>query len=161
MRRMLWLFVFVSLAAAPPAAAQTEIDRLLVRVYGAVITQSDVRQARALKLVPDVSSDEAVQRALENRLLLLRELTTAPPAAAATDEAIAARRRTWEQAIGGDAPTLLARHGMPEGVLTAWLRDDARIEAFLRHQFGDAGDPNRAKALGSWIERLRQRAGLR
>ena len=39
MRRMLWLFVFVSLAAAPPAAAQTEIDRLLVRVYRAVITR--------------------------------------------------------------------------------------------------------------------------
>ena len=118
---------------------QTEVDRLLVRVYGAVITQSDVRQARALKLVSDTGSDEATQRGLENRLLLLRELAGAAPGQAPSEDAFAARRRMWEQAMGGDAGAQLSRYGMNEASINAWLRDDARIDAFLRQQFGDPG----------------------
>jgi hypothetical protein len=147
---------------APSASAQTEIDRLLVRVYGAVITQSDVSQARALKLVADTSSDEAVLRALENRVLILRELTVATGAPQPTDDALAERRRVWQQAVGGaDLPALLSRHGMSESTLTAWIRDDARMDAYMRHQFGSAGDPSRERAVNGWIDRLRQRAGLR
>jgi hypothetical protein len=72
--------VVAGLAAGVSAAGAQEIDRLLVRVNGAVLMQSDIRQARALKLVPDTGSDEATQRALENRLLMLGEVSRGAPA---------------------------------------------------------------------------------
>jgi hypothetical protein len=158
---MLSIALAVGLCASA-AGAQTEIDRLLVRVYGAVITQSDVRQARALKLVADTSSDQAALRGLENRILVLRELTLMPGAPQATDEAVAERRREWQQSLGGaDLAALLSRHGMNEATLTAWMRDDARADAYLARQFGNPADPNRERALTGWLDRLRQRAGLR
>jgi hypothetical protein len=158
---LVWLLAATFGGALPASAQQTEVDRLLVRVYGAVITQSDVRQARALKLVSDTGSDEATQRGLENRLLLLRELAGAASGQGPGDDAFAARRRMWEQAMGGDAGAQLSRYGMNEASINAWLRDDARIDAFLRQQFGEPGGSERERALSNWVDRLRQRAGLR
>jgi hypothetical protein len=160
------LFVAAGVAAAlgatpARASAQTEVDRLLVRVNGSVITSSDVRQARALKLVPDTSSDASTQRGLENRVLMIAEAGRSASPAIVSDADVAERRKAWEASLGGDAATLLSTHGMNEGGLTAWLRDDLRVEQFLRQQFGAPGDPNREKAEAQWLERLRQRAGLR
>ena len=44
--------------------AQIELDRIVSRAGGQIITQSDIRRARDLHLVDDVSTDQAVQRAL-------------------------------------------------------------------------------------------------
>lgn len=157
-RHLMMTVVAIALAIAPRAAmAQVEVDRLLVRVKGSIITVSDVRQARGLKLVADTSSDEAAQRGLENRLLVLSEMAASNPPAPADDE-LALRRRAWQASLGGgDVAALLARNGMSEPALEAWLKDDVRIDAFLAKRFGAQGDVNRDK----WIALLRQRAGLR
>jgi hypothetical protein len=152
--------VVAGLAAGVSAAGAQEIDRLLVRVNGAVLMQSDIRQARALKLVPDTGSDEATQRALENRLLMLGEVSRGGPVAV-DDGELNARRSRWAASVGPDADAQLARHGMTRASLDAWLRDDARVEAYVRQTFGDPADPAKARSVAAWVDRLRQRAGLR
>jgi hypothetical protein len=149
---------------APPGApaAQVEIDRILVRVNGHIITTSDVRQARALRLVDDVSSEAAVQRALENRLLILGEMARAAPAAPPREADVAARRTAWITSLGAgaDVPGLLAKGGMSEAELQAWLTDDVRVAAYLQRQFGMLPGAERVRATDEWINRLRQRADL-
>ena len=82
--------------AGAMAAAQSqqpiEIDRTLEHIYGTAITTSDLREARLLKLVPEAAvSDGDVQRALENRLLIMHEMTRAQAVDPGRD-AVAARR---------------------------------------------------------------------
>ncbi len=132
---------------------QVEMDRIVSRVGGRIITQSDVRQARALGLVADTSSDEAAQRALEDRLLILSEMERAAPVPPPSDQAVAARRAAWT-----------ARHDpagrMSDAEIDAWIRDDLRIEAFLQRQFGMLPAAERDRARTDWLARLRQRADL-
>ena len=160
-----WIVVSSFLAtvlAASPAASQIEVDRIVSRVSGRIITQSDLRQARILKLVDDVSSEAAIRRGLETRLLILHELDRAaalPPAGA---DDLTAHRREWESSVGGEAvgADLLRQSGMAESDLESWLRDDLRIRGYLRRQFGMLGDAERDRAVADWTNRLRQRAGL-
>lgn len=144
----------------PALAAQVELDRILTRVNGRAITQSDVRQARALGLVDDVSSDAAAQRALEDRVLILTEMNRAAPVAPPSDEEIAARRQAWSARLGAGAnvDALLARNGMSPDDLQTWLKDDLRIRAYLARQFGAIPEAERTKATTDWLTRLRQRA---
>lgn len=157
----------IALSIAVPVtaggAAQIELDRIVSRAAGRIITQSDIRQAQALRLVDDPSSEAAVRRALETRLLILGELERAaafPPPSAAE---VAARRAEWTASVGGQdqAAGLLARHGMTDGELESWLADDLRIHAYLGRQFGMLSDGERGRAVDEWISRLRQRADLR
>src|SRR6187549_2665332 len=93
------MFVCGVLAGSAGLSAQEPLDRILSRVNGKIVTLSDVRQAQLLKLVDDVGSEAGTQRALENRLLLLAELsrvTSLPPATAGEFEA---RRREWEASV--------------------------------------------------------------
>ena len=81
------LLVAAILVCAVPAlrAQQVELDRTLERVYGSVVMTSDVRQVRLLKLVDaGADTDAAAQAAIENRLLIMRELSrgTVPEPAA-------------------------------------------------------------------------------
>jgi hypothetical protein len=158
MRRVLAFCALTAVLAtgATTATAQTRLDRLVSRVNGVAITQTDVSQARMLKLVADTSSDAAAQRELENRILILGELSRAGGLDPIDDAAVAARRRQWEAALGAPAADLMARADMNEKALVAWLRDDLRTGAFLQRQFGD-----RTAAKNEWIARLRERAGLR
>jgi hypothetical protein len=162
MRASVWSSVVVTVVLLAPRApfAQAEIDRLLVKVNGAVLMSSDIRQARALKLVADTSSDAAVQRALENRLLMVAEVNRVSPPAVSDDQ-IAERRRQWHASVGADADALLQKNGMSAGALDTWLRDDLRVDAYVRQTFGDQSDPAKARATAAWIDRLRARAGLR
>jgi hypothetical protein len=132
-----------------------ELDRILSRAGGRIVTQSDVRQARALKLVDDTSSDDAVRRALEDRWLILNEIGRAAPIAPASEADLALRRDEWE-AGGGRA----ASPAMGESDLQNWLRDDLRIRAFLQRQFGSLPEGERARAREEWLARLRTRAEL-
>jgi hypothetical protein len=143
-------------AGAVPARAQASLDRLLSRVNGVAITASDVSQARTLKLVADTSSDEACQRELENRILVLGEVSRGAALDSIDDAAVAEHRRSWEASLGAPADQLMSRADMSERALQAWLRDDLRIRAFLQRQFG-----GRPGAVSDWIARLRERAGLR
>ncbi|HEX5069084.1 MAG TPA: hypothetical protein VFV78_02625 [Vicinamibacterales bacterium] len=162
----LWLFVpllATGLLAAPPRQA-VEIDRTLQHVYNTAIMASDVRQCRQLRLLPEAGAgDERILTALENRLLLLREVsrqapTTAQPSAAA----IAARRQAWTGAWppGTDVPGLLKANGMTEQALDGWFRDDLRIAAYVDLRFGATADDARSARVADWIAELRRRANL-
>ncbi|SRR5690606_30846057 len=143
--------------------AQIELDRIVSRAGGQIITQSDIRRARDLHLVDDVSTDQAVQRALETRLLILGELDRAVPLGAIGPEALSTRRTEWAASIGGEdrVSSLLGPTGMSDADLETWLRDDLRIRAYINRQFGMLPESERQRAVDEWIDRLRQRAELR
>jgi len=154
------LFAHLVTVPAPPQAI--EIDRTLQHVYGVAIMASDIRQVKLLRLLPDIEmSDDRILAALENRLLLLREVsrqsTTQPPPAA-----IAQRRQTWAGAwpAGTDLPGLMAKAGMNDQAVDGWFRDDLRIAAYLDLRFGVTADQARATRLAEWITELRRRANL-
>jgi len=158
------LLPVVLLAAAVPgvAAQQAEIDRILWNFNGAIITTTDVWQARQLKLVPaDATTDDQVLRALQNRQLMLIEIRRVPPPAPAAND-VAAHRREWETTLGSgvDVRALLAKSGMSEKTCDGWLTDDLRIRAYLHERFGKLPDADRAARTEEWLRGLRQRAGL-
>jgi hypothetical protein len=151
------------LEAAPAGPPQAELDHIVGRVNDRIITQSDVREARALRLVDDPSSDDAARVCLENRLLILGEIARSAPVATPTSADVAARREAWERTVGG---AVRARHlqsevGMSDGLLQAWFRDDGRVDAYLDRQFGSLPAAERSRATSDWLARLRQRAGLK
>jgi hypothetical protein len=160
-------FVPVTVAATVLMAgvsgfAQVEVDRTLSRVYGAAIMLSDVRQAGVLKLVPEAAAgDDAVQAALENRLLVLREVARGAPAEP-DREAVAARRRAWTASWppGADLASAMARVGMSDQALDGWFRDDLLMAAYLDQRFGAQADAARAARIAAWIADLRRRANL-
>jgi hypothetical protein len=145
------------------AGGQAELDRIVARVNNRIITQSDVRQARLLHLVDDTSSDDSTRRALENRILILNDLSRSSGLPPTTGEDLTARHQQWEARVGGRGrgAQLLTQAGMTEKGLDAWLSDDLRVQAYLQRQFGTLSDVDRSRAAGDWIARLRQRAGLR
>jgi hypothetical protein len=153
--------VAVGAGLAAAAAAQVEVDRTLQRVYGTPIMASDVRQVRLLKLVPEAGSDAAALTALENRLLILREVSRV--AAPEPDrEAIQARRGAWAAGWppGTDLGALMARVGMTDQALDGWFRGDLQIAAYLDQRFGTPDAAGRASRLAEWITELRRRANI-
>ena len=158
------LVAAITLVCAVPVlrAQQVELDRTLERVYGSVVMTSDVRQVRLLKLVDaGADTDAAAQAAIENRLLILRELSrgaVTEPAADRIAEKREAWRKTWPAST--DIPALLARAGMSTQALDGWFRDDLKIEAFLAIRFPQIGDTRRPERIGAWINDLRRRANL-
>jgi hypothetical protein len=145
----------------PPVAPQIELDRTLQRVYGTAIMSSDVRQARLLRLVPGAADDKAVLTAIENRLLMMREVSRGQVAEPAAED-VARRRAAWAATLpaGTDLPALLVRTGMTDAGLDGWFRDDLLVEAYQAQRFGPADDPKRAARVADWLRDLRQRAGL-
>jgi hypothetical protein len=155
--------VITLILAAPLGAGQEVIDRVLSRVNGQIVTLSDLRQCRSLKLLAvDGDSDEAYQRALENRLLILREISRGA-AGEADQQAIASRRREWEGLLGSGPPVQdrLAQAGMSADALDAWLANDVRIKVYLDQRFSSTPAADRPQVVNHWIDMLRQRAGLR
>lgn len=150
------------LAGVAGAAQQVEVDRTLQRVNGTPIMASDVREARLLKLVPEAAAgDEAVQRALENRVLMLGEVSRTTPVVPGGD-AIAARRRAWTASWppGTDLPALMMRVGTTDQALDGWFRDELQIAAYLDQRFGVQADAARAARIAEWIAEMRKRANL-
>lgn len=142
--------------------AQVEIDRTLERIYGVPIMASDVRQARLLHLfAASEDSDRAIQTALENRLLVLREVTRGGSQQPASS-AVAERRRSWSATLppGFDVEAVMVRAGMNADALDTWFGDDVRIDEYLTRRFGQAADPRRAGRIDEWVRDLRRRAGL-
>jgi hypothetical protein len=151
-------FMFFMIAAVD---AQAVIDRTLsVPVAGQVILESDIRQARLLHLVKtDLGNNDAIQMELENRLLILAELSRSRPPEPSAEEK-AARRRTWEASFdpGVNIAERIKQSGMTDAGLDAWLSDDVKVEKYIRQRFGSVGDP--AAAIERWLQGLRKRAGL-
>jgi len=123
---------------------------------------SDIRVALELELVPrSVTTDAAVQAELENRLIMLAEIGASSSVAEPTDADVAERRQQWERALGpgGTPAERLAGEHMTEADLMAWLKDDVRIQKYLRERF--IRETNAADAINRWILDLRRKAGLR
>jgi hypothetical protein len=139
-----------------------EIDRVLQRVAGDVITTLHVRRARLLRLTPGAGTDEAVLRELVNRRLMLFEVARFNPDPP-PDAGVAEARRAWEASLepGTDVPALLVRAGMRPSALDGWFRDNLRLRAYLAQRFGAVPDAERPAAIAAWIRGLRDRAGLR
>ena len=131
-------------------AQDVVVDRMLAVVNGDVITLSDARAARRLRLLPGVASmdDETLVGQLIERRLVLAEVARYAPAEP-TAEQMAARRRAWAAGLpaGADVPKLLLSVGMREASLTSWLRDDQRIASYLDQRFTAAAQPTREQAL--------------
>lgn len=161
-----WLIAGLATMAAAvsssvPAAAQTVIDRTLATVNGQVLMESDVRQARRLKLVPlGDGSDVAIQTELENRILVLAQIGRSAQPDPTADE-VQARREAWQASLpsGASVKDLLAQSGMTDDELGAWLRNDVRIQNYLQQLFSRQADP--PAAIGKFILELRRRAGLK
>jgi hypothetical protein len=147
------LSLVIALIATAPA--QQVLDRVILRFGSEIVTSLDVRQARLLKLV-DVPSDtdDAYVTALVNRRLMLSEVRRNPPPEPAA-ESVEARYRDWSRGLGGDPADRLARAGMTDAGLRAWLSDDIRLQGYLANRFG-----GRSADVASWLAVLRQRAGL-
>lgn len=162
MRPILITAIGLMLAAPSLRAQQVELDRTLERVYDSVVTTSDVRQVRLLKLAEGgADTDAAAQATIENRLLIKRELSrgnVAEPSADRIAEKREAWRKTWPAST--DVPALLARAGMSAQALDGWFRDDLRIEAYLAERFPQTTDPRRAERVNAWVNDLRRRANL-
>ena len=81
-----------------------------------------------LKLAGDVQSDQDVLTSLENRLLILRELSRA--AGADPEPArVSTRRKEWSAGwpAGTDVNTLLTANGMSDQAMDGWCRMNAGI----------------------------------
>lgn len=139
-----------ALAIAPVSAQEMTIDRMVAVVNGDVVTQSDVRAARRLVLVPFAATmdDEALIGQLIERRLILAEVARYAPVEP-TKEQVATRRTAWAAGLppAADIPKLLASVGMSDATLTVWLRNDLRIAAYLDQRFTAAAQPTREQAL--------------
>ena len=152
--RRLRLVVLAAAIVVPVLAqAQTQgvvVDRLLAVVNGDVVTLSDVRAARRLRLIPGAAmlDDDGLVTQLIERRLMLAELAKYAPSAP-TLEQITVRRQAWAQSLpsGTDVPKALVSAGISEPTLMAWLRDDLRIAAYLDQRFTAAAQPTRDQAL--------------
>ena len=144
-------------AAAVSLSAQALVDQIVVRVNGTIITASDVRQARLLKLVRG-DSDAAVRRALEDRVLMLAE---AGRSKQPTQADLDAKRRAWEASAGAPAADLLKSAAMSSSALDDWLRSDLRIQAYIDERFGSLQEGDRERTIQRWIDGLRARADIR
>jgi hypothetical protein len=162
-----WLACAVpmSVHAQQAPAADVVVDRMLAVVNGDVVTLSDLRVVRVLRLVPLVTSagtaapapaaitamlalgdDALVTQVIERRLVLAEIARYAPPEP--TAEQITARRAAWSASLapGTDVAQALRHAGLREPALAAWLRDDQRITAYLDQRFTAAAQPTRAQA---------------
>jgi len=151
---MLAFLLFVQLQTAPPVQSHV-LDRMVAVVNGDVVTLSDLRAARSLKLISgaDAMTDEQLLDALIERRLTVAEVakyTPAEPPAADVD----ARRKNWEAALprGTTAAAALASAGMRDAALTAWFRDDLRLAAYLDQRFTAAAQPTRQQAMAYFQE---------
>jgi hypothetical protein len=146
---MIALLLLAHLSLTPQVQA-TVLDRILAIVNGEVVTLSDVRAARQLKLIAgaDALSDDKLLDALIERRLTVNEVgryTSAEPRAAD----IAARRSSWEASLprGVTAAAALATVGMRDAALTAWFRDELRLAAYLDQRFTAVAQPTRQQAI--------------
>ena len=162
------LLTVLTLALTGPQAQSlapttVDLDHVLSTVHSTKIWRSDVRQARLLKLCdPAAESDQAILTELQNRVLMLAEVTRGQANEPSPDE-LAARRREWEQSVGAGAglDALMSRAGMSQRDLQAWLRDDLRIKSYIDQRFGGLPAAQRTTRVRDWVADLRQRAGLR
>lgn len=139
--------------------APATIDRIVAVVNGDLVTLSDVRACRVLRLVPADATEQAVIEVLVERRLVLAELrrfhAADPPAGDLAD-----RRAAWQTQVGAEAGRLFELAGVTSDFIDRWMADDLRREAYLRQRFGALEATRRAEAIRQWIDALRLRADI-
>lgn len=152
---LLGVMLLISSVMTVARAQEVVLDRMLAVVNGDLVTQSDLRAARRLKLISGVAAlddDTLLARLIERRLMLAEVSRYAP--VEPTAEQIAARRTAWIASLppGTDVSAALAAAGMREPALAAWLRDDLRMAAYIDQRFTAAAQPTREQALAYFRE---------
>jgi hypothetical protein len=162
--------------AAGARADAVVLDALLAVAGDRPITATDARIARDLELVPAMSTDAELLERLVDRVLMLAEVERfqAPdPLATAVESAFTALRTRVGPTRWAEA---LARSGVTDEHVRAWLRDDLRLGAYLQQRFGTLagpgpgeedepeGDEQRARrletAVAEWVRDLRSRTAV-
>ena len=120
------------------ASAQQLLDRIVARVGGVVITQTDVEAALALAIAEPGSGEDRLAsgtRQMIDRQLLLAEVARFPPMepSAADVDALVARMRSR---AGGEFESVMKRTGFDAQRLRELARDSLRIQAYLDQRFG-------------------------
>jgi hypothetical protein len=110
---------------------------------------SDVRLARNLRLVSEGDSLDGVLMRLVDRALMLTEVERfqpPDPLPSRLEERLAEARRRVGEASWADE---LQRNGVEEPYVRAFLRDDLRLEAYLRQRFGVLAEPTEAEVASA------------
>lgn len=138
------------------ASAHAEvIDRVMAAVDGAIILQSDVTAATLFGLAPPASpggAESTLDGLIERRLALTEVNRYAPPE---PEEALVNRRLDQVRARFATPQAFdaaLVQTGLTLELLARHLRDDLRIETYLRQRFGSAAQPSDAEILQYYRE---------
>jgi hypothetical protein len=130
----LCVYFALCISHSTDAAAQQLLDRILARVNGYEITQTDLEAARGLGVVSGATDSEALQRMIDRQLMLV-EVARFPPAeppAAAVDAGVAREKA----AAGPRLPEIMRATGTDEARVRELVRDTLRIEAYIDQRFG-------------------------
>lgn len=143
------VLVAAVLLAGAPARAEV-VDRLVAVVGDRPLMLSDVRAAIDLRLVepsPEADADRHAVGWLIDRTLMLEEVDRYGPGEP-DPQRVGERVESLRRQLGpGGLETVLARHGLDEVKLRAWLRDQLRIERYLTQRFGAAAQPTDEEVL--------------
>ncbi len=139
-------------ATGPHAAGAQLIDRVLAVVAGTPITLTDVTAAVRLGLVPAPRAGDSVERAaldalIDRHLQLVEVNRYLPPEPAEPEiaERLAAVRARFASDEAFDAA--LKETGLDVAQLRVRIRDNIRIETYIRQRFGTAFEPTEEDLL--------------
>ena len=128
----------VCVGVAAHADAQVLLDRVVARVGGVAITESDVRSAIGLGVIELPSGADPLvdgTRAMIDRQLVLREVNRfkpPPPDEAAIAESVAMMKTR----AGTQLKTLMESTGLDDNRLRAMARDTLSIQIYVNQRFG-------------------------
>ena len=140
----------LALILVAPVRAEI-IDRILAVVETSIVTQSDVMAAMRLGLQKAPTAGDPVaavlDKLIERRLTLTEVDRYAPPepAQAEIDLRIQQIRLSFPSTDAFAA--VLKQTGLDETQLRRYVRDDLRIDAYVRQRFGSAVQPSEEQIL--------------
>ena len=136
------------------AAAQQLLDRILARVGGHEITQTDVQAARGFGVVAGPTDDVALEQMIDRRLLLVEVGRFPPPEP--SEAAVAAELAREKMTAGAGLQLLMESTGTDEARLRETARDTLRIEAYIDQRFGSSMQVTDDEAAGYYGEHPEQ-----
>ena len=139
-----WLVVAAFAGWLSPAYAQL-LDRVVARVGGVAITQTDVDAAVGLGVIEADAGDSSPTQQMIERRLVLAEVQRFPPDAPA-DEAVDGFVARMKARAGGGYEALLKRSGLDEQRVRELARDTLRIQAYIDQRFGTSAQVSQQEA---------------
>jgi hypothetical protein len=143
--RRYWLVVAAFAVGLLPAHAQL-LDRVVARVGGTAITQTDVDAAVGLGVIEaDGAGGASATQQMIDRRILLAEVARFPPADP-SDSAIAELSATMKARAGAGYDALLKRTGLDDQRVGELARDTLRIQAYIDQRFGTSAQASAQEA---------------